>query len=57
MKRINSLCTICIHNINNKLCELENDFYNVISFSYMDECEDFVLEENDENSEETIDKK
>ena len=57
MKRINSLCTICIHNINNKLCELENDFYNVISFSYMDECKDFVLEENDENSEETIDKK
>ena len=53
----NSLCTICSHNINNDYCEMENDSYNDNSLSYMDDCEDFVLEEDDENNEETINNK
>ncbi len=54
MEHINSLCTICSHNINNKNCEMENDSYNENSLSYMDDCEDFVLKEDDETNEETI---
>ena len=57
MEHINSLCTICSHNINNKNCEMENDSYNENSLSYMDDCEDFVLKEDDETNEETINNK
>lgn len=52
MKHVNSLCTICSHNIDNELCEKGNDSYSDNSFCYMGDCEDFVLKEDDENSEE-----
>ncbi len=53
MERVNSLCTICSHNINNEHCETENDSYYDNSFCYTGDCEDFVLKEGDENNEET----
>lgn len=54
MEHNNSLCTICSRNINNEYCEVDNDSYNENSLSYMDDCEDFVLKEDDETNEETV---
>ena len=46
---------ICSHNnINNSYCEMENESYNDNSFCYTDDCKDFVLKEDKENNEESI---
>ena len=54
-KEINSLCRICTHNNNDKYCEMGNDSFSDNSLRYMNDCEDFVLKEQDDENEESID--
>ena len=52
-KEINSLCRICTRNINGKYCEMGNDLFRDISLRYMNDCEDFVLKEQDDENDES----
>ena len=51
---INSLCRICARNSNDEYCEMGNDSYGNNSLCYMNDCDDFVLKEQDDDNEESI---
>ena len=53
-KEINSLCRICARNNNDEYCEMGNDSYSNNSLRYINDCEDFVLKEQDDENEESI---
>lgn len=56
-KEINSLCRICTRNNNDEYCEMGNDSYGNNSLRYMNDCEDFVLKEQDDENEDSINNK
>ena len=56
-KEINSLCRICTRNNNDEYCEMGNDSYGNNSLCYMNDCEDFVLKEQDDENEDSINNK
>ena len=53
-KEINGLCRICTRNCNDEYCEMGNDSYGNNSLRYMNDCENFVLKEQDDDDEESI---
>ena len=53
-KEINGLCRICTRNCNDEYCEMGNDSYGNNSLRYMNDCEDFVLKEQDDENEDSL---
>ena len=53
-KEINGLCRICTRNNNDEYCEMGNDSYGNNSLRYMNDCEDFVLKEQDDENEDSL---
>lgn len=51
---INGLCRICTRNCNDEYCEMGNDSYGNNSLRYMNDCEDFVLKEQDDENEDSL---
>lgn len=50
-KDVNSLCRICAHNVDCKYCEVGNDLHDEYTLRHMNDCEDFVLREQNEKEE------
>ena len=55
-KEINSLCRICTRNNNGEYCEMGNDSYANNSLRYMNDCEDFVLKEQEDENDDSLNK-
>lgn len=55
-KEINSLCRICTRNNNDENCEMGNDSYGNNSLRYMNDCEDFVLKEQEDENDDSLNK-
>ena len=55
-KEINSLCRICTRNNNDEYCEMGNDSYGNNSLRYMNDCEDFVLKEQEDENDDSLNK-
>ena len=53
-KEIKGLCRICTRNCNDEYCEMGNDSYGNNSLCYMNDCEDFVLKEQDDENEDSL---
>ena len=53
-KENNGLCRICTRNNNDEYCEMGNDSYGNNSLRYMNDCEDFVLKEQDDENEDSL---
>ena len=56
-KEINGLCRICTRNNNGEYCEMGNDSYGNNSLRYMNDCEDFVLKEQEDENDDSINNK